>query len=103
ASEIKQDKRRQTLLDNAEIARISKRLVTLEQKVKLQVPVKDLAVHEPDYKNLVAFLKAMEFSTLTRRVAEKSGIDANEIEANGKLTSGDNGAAATSTLSDTTV
>ncbi len=88
AGEIKQDKRRQTLIDNAEIARISKRLVTLDQNVKLEVPVEDLAVHEPDYKRLVAFLKAMEFSTLTRRVAEKSGIDANEIEANGKLTSG---------------
>src|SRR6478735_2997420 len=88
AGEIKQDKRRQTLIDNAEIARISKRLVTLDQNVKLEVPVEDLAVHEPDYKNLVAFLKAMEFSTLTRRVADKSGIDANEIEANGKLSSG---------------
>ena len=88
ASEIKQDKRRQTLIDNAEIARISKRLVTLDQNVKLDVPVEDLAVHEPDYKNLVAFLKAMEFNTLTRRVAEKSGIDASEIEADGKLTSG---------------
>src|SRR5215208_1036456 len=80
ASEIKQDKRRQALIEHAEIARISKRLVTLDQNVKLEVPVEDLAVHEPDYKNLVAFLKAMEFSTLTRRVAEKSGIDANEIE-----------------------
>ena len=88
AGEIKQDKRRQTLIDNAEIARISKRLVTLDQNVKLDVPVEDLAVHEPDYKNLVAFLKAMEFSTLTRRVAEKSGIEANEIEADGKLSSG---------------
>src|SRR6476619_5929196 len=88
AGEIKQDKRRQTLIDNAEQARISKRLVTLDQNVKLEVPVEDLAVHQPDYKNLVAFLKAMEFSTLTRRVAEKSGIDANEIEADGKLSSG---------------
>jgi DNA polymerase-1 len=88
AGEIKQDKRRQTLIDNAEIARISKRLVTLDQNVDLEVPVEDLAVHEPDYKLLIAFLKAMEFSTLTRRVAEKSGIDANEIEANGKLSSG---------------
>ena len=88
AGEIKQDKRRQTLIDNAEIARISKRLVTLDQNVKLEVPVDDLAVHEPDYKHLIAFLKAMEFSTLTRRVAEKSGIDANEIEADGKLSSG---------------
>src|SRR5689334_17171276 len=39
ASEIKQDKRRQTLIDNAELARISKRLVTLDQNVALEVPV----------------------------------------------------------------
>src|SRR5260221_8378339 len=88
AAEIKQDKRRQTLIDNAELARVSKRLVTLDQNVALDVPVEDLAVHEPDYKHLVAFLKAMEFNTLTRRVAEKSGIEASEIEADAKLTSG---------------
>jgi DNA polymerase-1 len=87
ASEIKQDKRRQTLIDNAEIARISKRLVTLDQNVPLDVPVDQLAVHEPDYKHLIAFLKAMEFSTITRRVAEKSGIDASKVEADSKLTS----------------
>jgi DNA polymerase-1 len=87
ASEIKQDKRRQSLIDNAEIARISKRLVTLDQNVPLDVPVDQLAVHEPDYKNLIAFLKAMEFNTITRRVAEKAEIDASQIEADTKLTS----------------
>src|SRR5206468_3388432 len=80
ASEIKQEKRRQSLIDNADQARLSKRLVTLDDKVKLDVPLADLAVHEPDYKRLIAFLKAMEFSTLTRRVAEFSGVDAAEIE-----------------------
>src|SRR5471032_2109710 len=87
AGEIKQDKRRQTLIDNAELARVSKRLVTLDQNVPLAVPVEELAVHAPDYKNLIAFLKAMEFSTITRRVAEKSGIDASQVEADAKLTS----------------
>lgn len=87
ASEIKQDKRRQTLIDNAELARISKKLVTLDNKVPLDVEVDQLAVHEPDYKNLIAFLKAMEFSTITRRVAEKAGIDATSVQADGKLTS----------------
>ena len=80
AGEIKQEKRRQTLIDNAEQARLSKKLVTLDDKVALDVPLADLAVHEPDYKLLVAFLKAMEFTTLTRRVAEFSGIDAAQIE-----------------------
>jgi DNA polymerase-1 len=87
-SEIKQDKRRQTLIDNAEQARLSKRLVTLDQDVALEVPVAELAVHEPDYKHLIAFLKAMEFSTLTRRVAEKSSIDASAIEADAGLSAG---------------
>jgi DNA polymerase I len=88
AGEIKQDKRRQSLIDNAEIARISKRLVTLDRNVPLDVAVDELAVHAPDYKHLIAFLKAMEFNTITRRVAEKSGIDASAIEADAKLTSG---------------
>src|SRR5882757_819006 len=85
AGEIKQEKRRQTLIDNADKARLSKQLVTLDSNVKLDVPVGDLAVHDPDYKKLVAFLKAMEFNTLTRRVAEFSGIDAAEIEPDAKL------------------
>ena len=88
AGEIKQDKRRQSLIDNAEIARISKRLVTLDQNVPLDVPVDQLAVHEPDYKHLIAFLKAMEFNTITRRVAEKAEIDASQVEADAKLVSG---------------
>ena len=81
AGEIKQEKRRQALIENAEKARISKRLVTLDDKVKLDVPLADLAVHEPDYKQLIAFLKAMEFTALTRRVAEFAGLDAGAIEA----------------------
>src|SRR5580700_2791287 len=85
ASEIKQDKRRQTLIDNADKARLSKKLVTLDDKVKLDVPIGDLAVHDPDYKLLIAFLKAMEFSSLTRRVAEFSSIDVAGIEPDAKL------------------
>src|SRR5262252_437606 len=85
AGEIKQEKRRQALIENAERARLSKKLVTLDAHVALEVPLAELAVHEPDYKRLIAFLKAMEFATLTRRVAEFSGVDAGEIEPDGKL------------------
>src|ERR1700756_3636369 len=81
AGEIKQEKRREALIENAEKARISRQLVTLDQHVALDVPIGDLAVHEPDYKKLIAFLKAMEFNTLTRRVAEYSQIDPANIEA----------------------
>jgi DNA polymerase I len=86
AGEIKQDKRRQSLIDNADKARLSKQLVTLDDKVKLDVPIGDLAVHEPDHKRLVAFLKAMEFNSLTRRVAEFASVDAAEIEPDAQFT-----------------
>jgi len=79
AGEIKQEKRRQALVDNAEAARISKKLVTLDDQVPLDVTIENLAVREPDYKALVAFLKAMGFRTMTQRVAEKAGIDANQV------------------------
>src|SRR6185369_1467884 len=47
----------------------------------LDVPVDQIGVHEPDYKNLIAFLKAMGFRTLTQRVSDKVGIDAAQIES----------------------
>ncbi len=85
APEIKQEKRRQTLIENADKARLSKKLVTLDNHVKLDVPIGELAVHEPDNKRLIAFLKAMEFNSLMRRVAEFSQIDAGEIEPEARL------------------
>jgi DNA polymerase-1 len=88
AGEIKQPKRREALLENAEKARISRQLVLLDDKVKLDVPLDDLAVHEPDARKLIAFLKAMEFSTLTRRVADYSQINPADVEADAGNKSG---------------
>lgn len=81
ASEIKQPKRRESLIEHAEKARISRQLVLLDDKVALDVPLDDLAVHEPDARKLIAFLKRMEFTTLTRRVAEYSHIDVADVAA----------------------
>ena len=88
AGEIKQPKRREALIGNAEKARISRQLVLLDDKVELEVPLDDLAVHEPDARKLIAFLKAMEFSTLTRRVADYSQIDPADVEADAGNKSG---------------
>jgi DNA polymerase-1 len=96
ANEIKQEKRRQALIEHAEAARMSKKLVTLDEHVKLDVPIGDLAVHEPDYKRLIGFLKAMEFNSLMRRVAEFSEVDAGAIEAEGRLVAGALAASASS-------
>ncbi|MET4425979.1 DNA polymerase I [Bradyrhizobium sp. RT3a] len=88
ATEIKQPKRREALIENAEKARISRQLVLLDDKVELEVPLDDLAVHEPDARKLIAFLKAMEFTTLTRRVADYSQIDPANVDADASNSSG---------------
>ena len=82
AQEIKQPKRRETLTnpDNVNLIRISKTLVTLVRDVDVQVPLDTLGLPEIDDKALIAFLKALEFTTITRRVGEITGIDANAID-----------------------
>jgi len=94
AGEIKQEKRRQSLIQFADQARISRRLVTLDRHVPLEVPIADLAVHNPDHRRLIGFVKAMEFTSLTRRVAEAAGIDPGEIEPDPHLRAGGGPAAA---------
>ena len=79
AKEIKQDKRRESLIEFAEQARISKKLVTLDDKAPVHIPLKDLHLDGLDPKRLLAFLKAMEFKTLTKRVAEAFELDADSI------------------------
>src|SRR5262249_48123945 len=69
ADEIKQPKRREALTVHAENARISKKLVTLDRETPMPVPLDDLAVVEPDPRELVGFLKAMEFAALMKRAA----------------------------------
>ncbi len=87
AGEIKQPKRRETLT-NPEIieqVRVSKRLVELVCDVEVACPLDDLGLSPPDGKTLVAFLKAMEFTTITRRAGEVFGADAAEIEPDPSL------------------
>lgn len=85
AGEIKQPKRRESLIEHADKARISRDLVRLEAHVPLDVPLDDLTLHDPDPRNLIAFLKAMEFNTITRRVAEVYDADVSLIDADPEL------------------
>ncbi|MEN3793447.1 DNA polymerase I [Fulvimarina sp. MAC3] len=79
ADGIKQKKRRENLIEFADQARLSKKLVTLDCATPLDTPLDDLFIHEPDGEKLVSFLKAMEFTTLTRRVAATLDTDASEV------------------------
>ena len=76
ASEIKQPKRREKLIEFAEQARVSRELVRLKDDVDTGVPVDALGVHDPKPEVLLGFLREMEFNTLTRRIAEALGAEA---------------------------
>ncbi len=74
AGEIKQPKRREALVDNAEKIRISRELVTLKADTPLDVTLDDLEIRLPEGDKVMDFLTKMEFRTLTRRVADKLGL-----------------------------
>ncbi|MEN0000496.1 MAG: DNA polymerase I [Pseudomonadota bacterium] len=80
ASEIKQNKRRENLINFADQARLSRQLVTLDVNTPLDLPLDALALEPQDGPRLIGFLKAMEFTSLTRRVAEATGADASAVE-----------------------
>ena len=80
ASEIKQNKRRETLIENRDKALMSRELVRLKDDVPGVEALDSLVLQPPNGPKLIGFLKAMEFTTLTRRVAEASGADAAGIE-----------------------
>ena len=88
AGEIKQPKRRETLLASIDQARLSRRLVALEENVPLPVPLDDLRLPEPDPQKLVGFLKAMEFNTLTRRIAQMLHVDPETVKPDPALLPG---------------
>jgi DNA polymerase-1 len=76
AGAIKQPKRREKLIEFAEQARISRELVRLKEDVPVTVPVDQTGVQDPKPEALLGFLREMEFSTLTKRISEKLGVDA---------------------------
>ena len=79
AGEIKQPKRRQTLIDHADQIRLSRDLVKLDENTPLDFTLEDLEVRNPDADQLLGFLAEMEFRTLSKRVAEVLGKEAPTI------------------------
>ncbi|MGB8813633.1 MAG: 5'-3' exonuclease H3TH domain-containing protein, partial [Paracoccaceae bacterium] len=94
AAEIKQPKRREALLDNVEQIRMSKRLVSLDGNTPLDFTLDSLEVKAPNPDQVLAFLNAMEFRTLTQRVATSLKVAAPAIaEAKGIEVTGAHSAA----------
>jgi DNA polymerase-1 len=72
AGEIKQPKRRETLINFADQIRLSRTLVKLDCDTPLPQSLDELKVREPDKEALGAFLEQMEFRSLARRVGDGS-------------------------------
>jgi DNA polymerase-1 len=70
AGTIKQPKRRETLMENAENARLSKRLVQLDHHAKLPLALEALPDLEPDYDKLIRFMEAQGFRSAIARVEQ---------------------------------
>ncbi|MAU21161.1 MAG: DNA polymerase I [Martelella sp.] len=81
AESIKQNKRRENIIASRELVLVSRQLVALKQDCPVDVPLDALSLEPQDGPKLVSFLKAMEFNSLTRRVAEATGAEAQAIEA----------------------
>ncbi len=68
AGEIKQPKRREALIENAELARVSRQLVRLEDQVDVPLSLDDLHVHDFDRQKLLDFTREQGFKTMSARV-----------------------------------
>ncbi len=75
AEEIKQPKRRQTLIDYREQIELSKKLVQLDCDTPLDFTLDDLEMRDPDPDTLLGFLAEMEFRTLSKRIADSLGVE----------------------------
>ena len=77
AGEIKQPKRRQNLIEFADLARVSRELVRLKDDVEIEPPVTDLHVRLDQPEGLIEFLKTQDFkSLLAKATARLAGDDA---------------------------
>ena len=64
AHEIKQNKRRETLIENKDKALISKKLVTLKHDAPVKIDLTEFKLKEIDKDKLYKFLREMEFNRL---------------------------------------
>lgn len=68
AGEIKQNKRRETLLANIDNAKISLALVTLKKDVPVEKDIEDYHCHKPSFETLEKFIDRYGFTSLKPRV-----------------------------------
>lgn len=80
AGEVKQTKRRENLIEHADLARISRELVTLKQDVPVEVGIETFGIIDPDPDVLGKFLSEMEFKTLRAKVLDRMGVEDVQVD-----------------------
>ena len=80
AGEIKQPKRRESLIDNANQIRTSRELVTLKTDMQMDCTFEDFEVRAPNPDMVLGFLADMEFRTMSARIANKLGVSAPVVD-----------------------
>ena len=73
AKKIKQNKRRETLIENSDKAIISKKLVELKNDVPVKNSISEFGLKQIDKKKLYNFLREMEFNRLLSSAISKYG------------------------------
>ena len=85
ADEIKQNKRRETLIENKDKAILSKKLVTLKDDVPVKEKLSDFILKDIKKENLFNFLREMEFNRLLSQAISFYGESQNDLlEEKGK-------------------
>jgi len=81
AGEIKQPKRRESLIEHAELARISRQLVKLCDTADTPEPLESFSLRQPDPAVLLSFVEAQGFRSLKSRIEQHLGAAAPVTEA----------------------
>jgi DNA polymerase-1 len=85
ASEIKQNKRRENLIEHADKARLSRELVRLRNDVPLAIPLSQLGRRQPDLVHLEQFLKDQGFKTILARIQSRSPKESSSAPPNSQV------------------
>src|SRR3954453_2110267 len=70
AHEVAAKRPREALLSQAENARLSRELVTIQRDVPVELDMTELVLHEPDREQVIRLLTELEFYSLVRRLTD---------------------------------
>lgn len=77
---IKNAKARNAVSENIDNIKLSKELATVHPDVPVDVPIRDLAVKEPEWPKLLEYFRRYEFSSLVKLIPAQASPDAEKTE-----------------------